>query len=311
MRALIVGVNGFVGKFLARELESVKTREVFGIGQEIKTGILPNSKYFCCDIRDFVSLNNIIKKIQPTHIFHLAAISNVQKCAENPFLAIDINVKGFVNVLESLKTNKISARVLFTSSSQVYGSVEKCPIKETFPAQPLNEYSATKACCEILGKQYAYSYGIDVVFVRAFNHFGPGQDVGFVISDFCSQIAAIEKGKKNPEMIVGNLDVFRDFLDVRDIASAYVAGIELCEKGVFYNVCSGEPVLVRDLLNKLLSFSKVSIKIVENPVDILGKNIKEAYGDNSLFEKQTKWKPKTSLEGSLKDTLNFFREKGI
>ena len=225
MKILITGANGFVGRHLVTCLEQ-DGHNLFGLDLQEDNSNKEQLAYYKCDIRDYASVHELIEKICPDQIYHLAGLSSVKSCEENPGLAIDVNVKGTLNLLHALKARKLfNTRLLVVSSAQVYGKFfyEMCPIKESEPVNPCNEYATTKACAEVFSKQFQSIYGLDVVIARPFNHFGPGQQLGFFFSDVCSQLAEIEQGAREPVISVGNISVARDFLDVRDVVCAYIS----------------------------------------------------------------------------------------
>ena len=175
---------------------------------------------------------------------------------------------------------------------------------------PENPYAVSKAAMDFTASMYHRAYGLNVMVTRSFNHIGPGQIEGFVCSDFARQIALIEAGKQDPVIMVGNLDSSRDFLDVRDVAKAYWHIMNRGRPGEAYNVCSGKPVKVSTLLEMLISLStreNIEIKLDKDkfrPIDI-----PTIFGDNSRLMTVTGWQPEYSLEDSLSDSLDWWRNK--
>ena len=309
MKILITGINGFVGKHLAERLKSEPGCDIYGLDIQKNSNNIEENNYFCCDITNESQINKIIKTILPEVVFHLAGFSAIKQCSENPAVAFNINTGGFVNLLCALRVNNLKTRVMFISSAQVYGNpLKNIPITESFPINPLNEYAASKACAEIIGRQYVNSYDMDIVFLRPFNHFGPGQGTGFVIPDICSQVAKIEQNDKDSDLFIGNTDVHRDFLDVRDVVDAYVLAVKKCKKGLAYNICSGEPVYIKDILDFILGLSTSRINVKSRDFLKRNKEIDKLFGDNLLFITETRWKPRYKLESSLSDTLDYWRK---
>jgi GDP-4-dehydro-6-deoxy-D-mannose reductase len=145
---------------------------------------------------------------------------------------------------------------------------------------------------------------------RSFNHTGPGQSDRFVASDFSKQIAEIEKGIREPALFVGNIDVYRDFLDVRDVINAYKHILERGRPGEVYNVCSGVKTKISDILDLLLSYSSErEIKVVEDKNKLRPIDMKSFYGNNKKLRLDTGWKPNYNIKASLLDTLNWWRKK--
>ena len=215
MKALIIGGAGFVGGYLICELDSAG-QEVFATCLE-NENISGNCSVRTLNILDADAVSEVIGEIKPDVIYHLAAQSSVSLSWKKPQLTADINVIGTINVLEAVKNcEKKDIRLILIGSGEEYGFIRKdaCPLTEEEPLNPGNIYAATKACQGMLGEIYARAYKMDIIMVRAFNHSGPQQLPMFVISDFCRQIALIEKGDSPAVMSVGNLAAKRDFTDV-------------------------------------------------------------------------------------------------
>ena len=313
MKALITGIAGFVGSHLA-ELLVGKNYEVFGtcLACESLENIQSLKKKIAldeCDIKDFDQLSKLVKNILPDQIYHLAAFSSVGKSFEKPLKALEVNLQGTLNLLEILRNSKRKVKLLLVGSADVYGKVEKkdLPIKETLPLNPISPYGASKACADILAYQYFNSYGVNVIRVRSFNHTGPRQAKGFVIPDFASQIAQIEKGYAKPFIKVGNTEAERDISDVRDIVNGYYLLMKKGKPGEAYNLCSGNSYKIKYLLEYLLNLSEKEIKVVTSQNRKRPTDIPILLGDNSKIKKEVGWKPKIPIIKTLKDTLDFWR----
>ena len=183
------------------------------------------------------------------------------------------------------------------------------PIKETNPLRPLSPYAVSKVTQDYLGYQYNKSYGIFIVRTRGFNHTGPRRGDVFVTSNFAKQIAEIEKGNKPPVIYVGNLDAKRDFTDVRDIVRAYWLSLEKGEPGEVYNLSSNSTHSIQSMLDKLLSFSTIKIEVKQDPARMRPSDVMILWGDNTKFVKQTGWKPEIPFEKTMKDLLDYWRER--
>ncbi|WGU93807.1 GDP-mannose 4,6-dehydratase [Paenibacillus dendritiformis] len=306
--SLITGINGFVGRYLGAHL---KKKGHYVIGTSRKSEV----HYEACgyadevivikDLSSYEEVRPILLKKYPDYIFHLAALSNVARAWEFPEEAFQSNVLTTVNLLNVAKEFP-KARILTVGSSEEYGySADMTfPLKESSVTNPMNPYGLSKLNVSYLARQYHKAYGIDVVHVRPFNHIGPGQKEGFVVPDFASQIADIERGKKAPILKVGNLNAYRDFTDVRDVVDAYE---KLASKGVggeIYNVCSSRPIAITDVLNILVSYSEIKVEIVQDPNRYRPVEIPFYYGDNSKITNSIPWKPEHSIEESLLEILN-------
>jgi len=310
MKALIIGGAGFVGGYLIRELS--------GAGCEVHATCLPfetiGSSEECSvhvlDILKFDDIAELLNKVQPDVIFHLAAQSSVALSWKKPQMTADINVVGTINVLEAVRcSEKKDMRILLIGSGEEYGFIREgaCPINESEPLNPGNIYAATKACQGMIGEIYSRAYDMDIIMVRAFNHSGPGQLPAFVISDFCCQISEIEKGMRSPEMTVGNLSAMRDFTDVRDVVKAYRLLAEKGVKGQTYNVGRGKAVTVQTILDTALSMAKRSISIKRDPGKMRASDIPLIEPDVTKIFEHTGWKAEISMEQTVQDTLDYWR----
>lgn len=311
MKALIIGGAGFVGKYLIDELAD-KEYQVCATclsNENIKSN---KCSVFNLDILDQKAILDLLDRIQPDVIFHLAAQSSVALSWKMPQLTADINIKGTINLLEAVReTKRQDMRILLIGSGEEYGFIRKgaCPISEKEPLNPGNIYAATKACQGMIGSIYERAYKMDVIMVRAFNHSGPEQLPMFVISDFCHQIAMIEKGENPPEMMVGNLSAMRDFTDVRDVVRAYRLLGEKGKRGQTYNIGRGKAVTIQYILDTALSMSECDIKVNRDPSRMRASDIPVIEPDVSKIYSDTGWKAEISMEQTIGDTLEYWRNK--
>lgn len=305
MKAFITGITGFAGSYLAESLLK-KGYEVFGTTYSGETS-LKNPGIFKCDLRDGENLKKILKYIKPNHIYHLAGITSVSRSFKDPKVTYEVNILGSMNLFEA--SRDIKARILFVGSGDEYGMVgaHELPVNEEVLLRPLNFYSVSKASADMMAFQYFKNYNMDIVRVRPFNHTGPRQKTEFVCSDFARQIVDIERGLKEPIIYVGNLEIERDFLDVRDIVEGYMLALNKCEAGEVYNICSGKGIKIRDILNMLLNFSDIKIEIKEEKERFRPSETPVIIGDPTKFIKKTGWKPKIPLSTTLKDLISYWR----
>ncbi|MBM3281748.1 MAG: GDP-mannose 4,6-dehydratase [Candidatus Diapherotrites archaeon] len=316
MRALITGITGFVGSHLAEYLLS-QGLEVDGTYRwrsrmdnidsiKHKIGLIE------CDLRDPFSTYSAIKRSEPDYIFHLAAQSFVRASFDHPAGTIDSNVHGTINVLEGVRHAEINPVIQVACSSEEYGFVtpQEVPIKETNPLRPLSPYAVSKVAEEMLAYQYHKSYGLKTIITRTFNHEGPRRGDVFVTSNFAKQVAEIEKGKRSPIIQVGNLNAQRDYTDVRDVVRAYYLAVQKCDYAEAYNICSGRPWVIRDMLNYLVSKShKKDIRVEVDQSRMRPSDVEILHGDYSKFHQKTGWKPEIPFEKTLDDTLDYWRAR--
>ncbi len=311
VKSLVIGAAGFVGRYLLDELKAS--------GRITVATKLPSEKINAhadkvldLDVTDATATAALIASELPDEIYHLAAQSSVKLSWDRPALTLNVNVLGALSVLDACRAiENYTPTVLMIGSAEEYGKVtpEKCPITEDTSTAPENIYALSKMAQNGLARIYSSAYKMKIINVRAFNHTGPGQATAFVISDFCSQVASIEKGEKAPVMSVGNLDARRDFTDVRDIVRAYVALAEKGEAGQTYNVGSGKAISIKEVLDVILSKAKCKIEVQKDPARMRPSDVPLHCADTSKINKKTGWTPIIPLEKTIEDTLNYFRAK--
>ncbi len=314
-KALITGITGFVGshlaEFLLNEGVAVYGTVRWRSKKENLDGFVDKLKISEMDLRDAHSMQTLIDEVKPDYIFHLAAQSFVPTSWNSPSETLTTNIIGNLNLLEAVKKSDCDPVIQIAGSSEEYGLVnpDEVPIKETNPLRPLSPYGVSKVGQELLSIQYHMSYGIKTIVTRAFNHTGPRRGEFFVTSNFAKQIAEIEQGSKEPVMQVGNLEAKRDFTDVRDVVRAYWYTVNKCEYGGVYNICSGKSVTIQYMLNLLLKMSDKKIEIKQDPSRMRPSDVEVLHGDCSRFMEKTGWKPEIPFEKTMKDLLNYWREK--
>lgn len=316
MKVLITGITGFVGSYMAEYLlKNYPKTKVFGTMRwrsrlENIEHIRKKINLIECDLKDSVSVGKMIEQVMPNSIFHLAAQSFVPTSWHAPTDTLTTNIIGQINIFETIRHLNNNVKIQIACSSEEYGQVyeDELPIKETNPLRPLSPYAVSKVTQDFLGYQYYKSYNLHVVRTRAFNHSGPRRGEVFVESNFARQIVEIEKGWQEPVIKVGNLEAKRDFTDVRDTVRAYYLALEKGKPGEVYNICSGEAIEIGQLLEKLLSMSKVKIKIQKDPARLRPSDVPILLGDASKFKAETGWDPKIKFDQTLKDILNHWRK---
>src|SRR5512136_2978679 len=269
MRALITGISGFVGLHLAEHLlASHPEVELFGLRRwrsemPVVPALTPTVRILEGDLLDEPSL---VRALQASHaevIFHLAASSSVAGSWDTPAEMMQVNALGTLHLLEAVRQLGLDAQVVLACSAEAYGVVAETelPINESQPFRPVSPYAVSKAAVDLLGYQYSQAFGLRTVRMRLFNHCGPRQSARFVISSLARQIAGIEAGRFPPRVVVGNLDVRRDFVDVRDAARAYWLAGARAEPGEAYNVAGGRARSIRGGLEHLLTLTDAPIEV--------------------------------------------------
>jgi GDP-4-dehydro-6-deoxy-D-mannose reductase len=297
---LVTGGSGFVGQALRQYAAEC------GAGASWRLEFLPPD----LDIRS-PGFAEALPHPGPSAVLHLAAISNVDESFRDPELCFDINFNGTWNLLRALRKSGFSGRLLYVSSGDCYGTLpdEALPVGEDRPLRPRNPYAVSKTAAEALCYQWSQTEGADVVIARPFNHIGPGQDQRFAIASFCRQIANIEAGKAPATLRTGNLDVTRDFADVRDVLRAYYALLERGRTGEAYNVASGREVRLGDALDALLAMSGVDAKLEVDDRRKRSSEQRRVVADIVKIKRDVGWEPRIGLRESLEGTLDYWRKR--
>ena len=315
MRALITGVTGFVGSHLAEYLLS-RNDEVVGTARwRSQTAnidhIQDKIQLVECDLRDYASVKRVLAEVKPDQVYHLAAQSFVHSSWTAPAETLTTNVLGELHLLEGMRDLSVNPPSMVACSSEEYGLVhpDEVPIKETNPLRPLSPYAVSKVGQDLLAYQYNQSYGTHVIRTRAFNHDGPRRGKVFATSNFAFQISEIEKGRAEPVLRVGNLEAERDFTDVRDIVKGYVLAVEKGEPGEVYNLASNKAYSIQQVVDMLLEMAQVEIRVEQDPARMRPSDVPILLGDYSKFHEATGWQPTIPFEQTLKDLLDWWREK--
>ncbi len=317
MKVLITGIGGFVGRHLVSYLIKEEDSRIIGIernleNSDFKGDAFKKIEFMEADLTDRDRVFDVIKKVKPDQVYHLAAQSSVSYSWEKPVETFKVNVFGGINILEGIRSVCPESRVIMVCTAEEYGEPEAADraIDEDYRINPRNPYAISKSALDFFSSVYYKAYGIPIFITRSFNHIGPAQSERFVASDFARQIALIEKGEKPPVIRVGNIEVCRDFLDVRDAVKAYYYIMNRGTSGEVYNVCSGEKTKISDLLEILISMSKVKdIKVEIDRTRFRAIDVSIIYGDNSKLIAHTGWVPDYSIKESLKDELCYWRKK--
>lgn len=313
MRALITGAAGFVGRHLTSYLLA-RGHEVAGLvhPDEGGAGLLgENVEIFPVDILDHTLLSESVSRFAAEAVFHLAAYSNPEGSWREARRTLEINIIGTHNLLDAATSTGTKPRVLLVGSAQQYGQVpaEAQPIREEQNQKPLTPYAVSKTSQEYLGMRLVWSQELPVLTTRSFNHTGPGQADSYVCASLARQVVEVEKGMREPVIRVGNLDARRDFTDVRDVVAAYHDIVQRGRPGTVYNVCRGEAVSIREVLDRLIELSQSRVEVVVDPDRYHSSDVPLILGDPGLLRKDTHWSPQYSLERTLRDMLEDWRRR--
>ncbi len=271
---------------------------------------VPAATWHDVELLDQEQVSNLIQTARPDAVFHLAGQASVQYSWQEPVETFRINVEVFINLVESLRACSLDTTILVVGSNEVYGAVrpEELPTSETAAFRPENPYAASKAAQDLMALQYFLGRNTRTVRVRPFTHIGPGQRPDFAIASFAQQIAAIEAGLHEPVIKVGNLDAERDITDVRDMVRAYHLAVQRGEPGEVYNVGRGTAYRIHDLLDLLLAQAQIPIRVEVDPDRLRPTDTPVTLCDCTRFQARTGWQPAISMNQTLEDILNYWRE---
>ncbi len=290
-KVLLTGINGFTGKYVAKELE-VKGYQVIGLVHESE-----GDNQVVCDLTDKAAVFTCLEQVKPDYVIHLAALSFVGHSDQKAFY--DVNVFGALNILEAAHELGLTfKKVIFASSANIYGnpvSVEK--IDESISPAPVNHYAMSKLAMEHMTKLWFDEFPL--IIARPFNYTGPGQAGQFLIPKIVSHFK-----RKSLDIELGNIDVYRDFSDVRDIAKAYVSLLESDVRSEVVNLCSGNVSSLSSIIEQMEQIAGYKINVKVNPAFVRANEIKVLGGDNSKLVSLTGFKPTIKIDKTLFDMYN-------
>lgn len=296
---MVTGASGFVGHYLMPALATA-----------FPDAVLATPKM---DVQDAARVGDIVRAIKPDVCVHLAAVSAIGAARQAPDHAWKVNFHGTLHLAWALAQNTPECQMVFVSSADAYGASFKAghALDEAAPLAPLNVYGHTKAAADFTLAGMA-AQGLRAVRLRPFNHTGPGQSADFVVPAFARQIARISAGLQPPVLEVGNLDTWRDFLDVRDVCAAYVACIarrDELEPGTILNLASGQARRVGDVLVDLAALAGVEVTVNVDVSRVRETDIRRACGDASRAQALLNWKPAIAWTQTLQDILDDWRTR--
>ena len=303
MRALVIGADGFAGRWLLRHLVESGDEVAAAVGPGYGDEALPaDLDPMRLDVRDADGVRRIVTSSEPDVIYYLASVSRAG-ARDDLDLAIGISVHGALNTLAAAASLDGPVRLLHVGSSHMYAIPDDAtPISEEWPIRPTTVYGAAKAAAEAALLHLAPAAGVTLIGIRAFNHIGPGQGVGFVVPSLAAQVESIRRADQEPVIRLGDLKVCRDFTDVRDVVRAYrLAAVET--SGGTFNVASGNGITIEEILDRLLQLAGVQARRESVPELARPANPPAVIGDATRLRLATGWEPEYGIDETLSDIL--------
>lgn len=317
-KVLITGIAGSGGSYLAEYIvQNHPSVKVEGISRwhssttDNLSSVRQKIQVHEADLLDFGSVLEVIKKVKPDAVFHLASHANVRASFITPISVLNNNIMGTANLFEAIRLSGQKPIIQLCSTSEVYGQVDPklVPITEDAPLKPASPYAVSKTAQDLLGWSYFTSYKMKIIRTRMFAYLNPRRADLFA-SAFAKQVAWIEKGLKK-ELVHGNLDSVRTLIDVRDAMHAYWEAILYCDPGEAYNIGGTTTMTVGQFLEKLVSLAKVPVKTKVDPNLLRPSDVTLQIPSVEKFIKKTNWKPKYSFDDSMKNLLSYWREQAV
>lgn len=313
-RILITGGTGFAGSHLVEYLLSQNETELHVTNisdrESYVSSLLSPDQIHKLDLTNKTAVQEIIAKLKPTQIYHLASAAAVGASFSQARTVLESHVALQLNLLEAVQEFAPNCRILAIGSALEYAVTKESaqkPINEHHQIGPISPYAVSKAFQTLLAQSFAHSYQMDVVMVRPFNHIGERQALGFVVADFASQIVAIERGQQE-KLSVGNLAAIRDFSDVKDVVRGYYLLMQKGAAAEVYNIGSGSGYSIRTILDWLVAAANTAIPIETDHSKFRPLDIESVIADNSKI-KAIGWQPEHDLHDTVLRVLKWWRSQ--
>jgi GDP-4-dehydro-6-deoxy-D-mannose reductase len=316
MKILITGINGFVAQHFLRFLSTQEENfTILGIGRSepsfnMQQFATLKVDYARVDLLNREHVGEILRKFKPQFLLHLASISSVGHSWKNPNDSFVNNTNIFLNLVDQIRLLNIPCRILSIGSSEEYGNVnvDKLPLTEESPLNPISPYAVARVSQEMISKIYADGYGMDIIMTRSFNHIGPGQKNVFVISSFAKQLVHIANNPSASKTVTtGDLSIIRDFVDVRDVVKAYYLLLKKGKKAEVYNICSGTGISLQQIMDKMCAILNISITLQQDANLIRPNDNRIIIGSAAKIKKDLEWFPEISIDKSLSDIIDWWK----
>ncbi|HEU4828168.1 MAG TPA: GDP-mannose 4,6-dehydratase [Gemmatimonadales bacterium] len=313
MKVLVTGADGFVGRYLVRQLLASGHAVIAAVR---RGGAAPDSWLDAGEQKDVEPLEfdledpaaaDAAARRRPDGVIHLAAVASSREARRDPGLAWTVNAAGTARLLEALGAERARGAcdpvVVVVSSGEVYGAGAERPRHETDAVRPQSPYAATKAAAEIGALEIARRTGLRVIIARAFQHTGPGQAELYVVPALARRLAEARRAGRR-DIPVGNLEPVRDITDVRDVVAAYVALLERGAAGEIYNVARGEGIALADVFVKLARILETDAVPIPDASLVRSGDIPHLVGDPAKIRAATGWIPAHTIDQTLRDVVD-------
>jgi len=304
---LVTGASGFVGGHLVERL----TADGIPVLAWYRSGDRPpppvhGVEWLAVDILDRSAVNRAIAGRPPHVVYHCAGAAHAGQSWGLAAATLRLNVMGTHYLVEAIRAAGVPARVLIPGSALVYAPSDRA-LSEDSPLGPRSPYATSKLAQEQLGSRASLEGSPAVLLTRSFNHIGPGQDPAFATSSFARQVARIEAGLEPPVIHVGNLEARRDLTDVRDVVQAYLTLVARGTPGRIYNVCTGAPYPMSEILNRLIALARIDVNVQSDPDRMRPSDVPLVVGDARRIREELGWTPAIPIDRTLEDLLDFWR----
>jgi GDP-4-dehydro-6-deoxy-D-mannose reductase len=317
---LITGISGFVGGHFTQYLVNEQPDYIIhGVSRSKpswnfihhRDQTISACSFHQCDLLDSSKVNAIIHEIQPDYILHLASFSSVAQSWKEPLASFLNNTNAFLTIVEAVRVQGLKTRILSVGSSEEYGIVKETdlPLTEKNRPAPANPYAVARLSEEYLAQIYTNGYHLDICCTRSFNHIGPGQSDQFVVSSIARQFAEIALHHTKPVIKIGAGSIIRDFIDINDVITAYMAILKRGVTGEVYNVCSGRGNSIYSIVRFFSELTRIPAVVEQNDDLLRPIDNPVLIGSYDKLRTDTGWNPEYSIEESLEKIYNYWYNK--